>query len=65
MKAEEVRGYSVGELKDKLAAEKEALNKLKLTSAVSELENPLQLRLKRRDIARLNTELRRKETAEA
>ena len=45
------------ELQEKLAAEKESLVRLKLTHAVSPLENPSQLKAIRKNIARMNTEL--------
>ncbi len=63
MKAAEIRELSLDELKDKLSVAREELGKLKLTHAVAELENPLQLRAKRRTVARLETDLRRRELA--
>lgn len=57
MKAQEIRELSLEDLKDRLAVESEALNNLKLTHAVSELENPMQIRSKRRLVARLKTEI--------
>ncbi|TXC78419.1 50S ribosomal protein L29 [Luteibaculum oceani] len=63
MKAAEIRELSLDELKDKISVAQEELNKLELTHAVAELENPIQLRAKRRDIARLKTDLRRRELA--
>lgn len=63
MKAAEIRELSIDELKDKITVANEELTKLKLTHAVAELENPLQLRAKRRLVARLLTDLRRRELA--
>jgi len=64
MKAQEVRELSLEDLKDRLATETEALNNLKLTHAVSELENPMQIPAKRRVVARLHTELTARQNAE-
>lgn len=61
MKAAEIRQLSTEELRTKLSSEKEALAKVKLTHVVSELENPMQIRTKRRFIAQLSTELTSRE----
>lgn len=63
MKAAEIRELSLDELKDKISVAQDELANLKLTHAVAELENPLQLRAKRRVVARLKTDLRRRELA--
>ncbi len=52
------------EIKDKISDETDALKKLKMHHAVSPLENPLQLRYRRKDIARLKTELTKREISE-
>jgi len=65
MKAAELRGLSDTELNDKLVSEKQLLNKLRLTHTVSELENPVQMRYKRRLVARIITELKRRELVKA
>jgi large subunit ribosomal protein L29 len=57
MKIAEIRELTTQELQEKLAAEKESLVRLKLTHAVSPLENPSQLKAIRKNIARMNTEL--------
>ena len=57
MKSSEVKGLSVEELKKTLAEEKDGLFKLKFAHAISPLENPMQIKEKRRLIARLETEL--------
>ncbi len=61
MKNSDIRTLSVAELKEKIAAEKEALRKLHFAHKVSSIENPMRIRETRRLIARLNTELRAKE----
>ena len=52
---------SVAELKDKLGETKKSYSDLKLAHAISPLENPIQLRSIRRTIARIATELTKRE----
>lgn len=61
MKNTEIRELSTTELQDKLVALQAELVKLRMNHAVSPLENPLTLRHQRKDIARLLTELRKRE----
>lgn len=61
MKQSEIIELTLDELKDKLLIESEAFDKMRMTHAISTLENPIQLRLKKKSIARLNTELRKRE----
>jgi len=49
---------STEELAEQLKANKTELSQLKMNHKISGLENPLVLRNKRRDVARLATELR-------
>lgn len=63
MKNSEIRALSVDELKQKLASEKEAYNKMKFAHAISPIENPMKVRETKKLIARLKTELRAKELA--
>ena len=49
------------EIKDLLLEERERLEKMKMSHAVSPLENPHQIRYVKRKIARILTELRRRE----
>ena len=58
MKASEIKELTTQELQEKLVEEKGNLAKLRLTHTVSQLENPLKLRDTRKDIARIETELR-------
>ncbi len=60
MKASELKGLSVQELNEKLAVEQENLSKLKLTKQISDLENPAQIKTKRRFIATIKTELNKR-----
>ena len=57
MKQKEITILTDDELKDKLGAFQKNLHDMKLTHAVSPLENPLQIRNIRRTISRLKTEL--------
>jgi len=57
MEANEIKGLSTDELKKAIAEQKEQLRKLKFAHAVSEVENPMKIRVTRKTIARLNTEL--------
>ena len=61
MKYEEIKALSLEELKDRMATEKENLQKLKFAHAISPIENPMKIRETRRVVARLATELRAKE----
>lgn len=60
MKNSEIKALNVAELKDKISAETEALRKLKFAHKVSSIENPMRIQSTRKEIARLNTELRYK-----
>jgi large subunit ribosomal protein L29 len=61
MKIAEVRELSDKELKERLDAERTALNQMVLNHSVSPLDNPTKIKEKRRDIARFLTELRQRE----
>ena len=64
MKQKEVNTMTLDELQDKLAQLQKSYKEAKFTHALSNLENPLQLRSHRRVIARLQTELNRRKTQE-
>lgn len=49
------------ELQDKLKEERTSLTKLRFSHTVSPIENPMQLRTKRKEVARILTELRKRE----
>jgi large subunit ribosomal protein L29 len=57
MKNSEIKGLSQEELVAKIAEEKENLIKLKFAHTISAIENPNRIKVVRKDIARLNTEL--------
>ncbi len=57
MKSAELKNLSTEELNNKLVESKAKLNELSLTNAVSPLENPMEIRFVRRNVARIMTEL--------
>lgn len=63
MKNSEIKALGADEIKQKLASEQEALNKLKFAHAISPIENPMKIRESKKTIARLQTELKAKELA--
>ena len=64
MKAQVLTDMPENELNDLLVTEKDRLVKMKMSHAVSPLENPLQIRFTRKTIARVMTELsKRKNTS--
>jgi len=62
MKQQEISKLSVEELNTRLVNSSETLIKMKIGHTVTPLENPIQIRDVRRTIARLNTELKKRET---
>ena len=61
MKTAEIKELTTAEIQERLASEKEQLTRLKLNHSISPLDNPLQIKVARRNIARLATELRARE----
>ena len=61
MKQSEITQLSEAELQEKLGETKKSYADLKLAHAISPLENPIQLRNVRRDVAKLATELTKRE----
>ena len=61
MKQTEINKLSKEDLQDKLIESQKQLEELKMTHAISPLENPIQLRNVRRTVARLATELTNRE----
>ena len=60
-----IRELSTPELLERLEEERKQLTRLKLNHAVSPLENPNKIKFYRRTVARLETELRRRDLEEA
>ena len=61
MKTAEIKELTTAELQERLLTEKEQLTRLKLNHSISPLENPLQIKVARKTIARIATELRARE----
>lgn len=61
MKSNVIKELSTAELQERLAVEKMQLNKIKINHAVTPLENPNKIKEARREIARVMTELRKRE----
>jgi large subunit ribosomal protein L29 len=59
----ELKDLTDQELRDKLQEERGNLTKLRFNHAVSPVESPALLRTKRKDVARILTELRKRELA--
>jgi large subunit ribosomal protein L29 len=57
MKQSEIKNLSKEDIKDKLAEYQKQLSELKMTHTISPIENPLQIQIARRIIARLKTAL--------
>ena len=57
MKQSEIKQLSIAELQEKLSESKKSYTDLKMAHAISPLENPIQLRVARRTVARVATEL--------
>ncbi|HHZ80195.1 MAG TPA: 50S ribosomal protein L29 [Candidatus Marinimicrobia bacterium] len=55
MKREELKELSVDELKSRLIDVQQGLEELKFQKALQQLENPLQLRYLRKEIAQIKT----------
>ena len=61
MKHQVITDLSPADMVERLKEEQERLTKMKLSHAISPLENPQTIKEQRRTIARLKTELRRRE----
>jgi large subunit ribosomal protein L29 len=61
MKQSEIKQLSTAELQEKLSETKKSYIDLKMAHAISPLENPIQLRVARRAVARVATELTNRE----
>ena len=63
MKANEIRKMSAAELEAKLVELKKDLFMLRMQHATNQLDNPMRLAAVKKDIARIKTIIREKETA--
>lgn len=60
---EDIAQMSVADLKQKIHDDRERFRSMRFNHAVSPLENPMMLRTLRREIARLETEVRKRAMA--
>ncbi len=61
MKQSEIKNLSVAELQERLSLTKKTYNDLKMAHSLSPIENPLQIRGVRKTVARLSTEITKRE----
>jgi large subunit ribosomal protein L29 len=61
MKHSEIKEASTAELQERLVDSKKAFSELKMAHAITPLENPVQLRTQRRAVARIATELNKRD----
>jgi len=64
MKTSEIKELTDKEILERLQTEKDSLLRMKMNHAISPLDNPLQIKAVRRNIARLKTILRQREINE-
>ena len=60
MKTREIKELNNKEIQERMDAEQEHMVRLKLNHAISPLDNPSQIKVVRRTLARLATELRQR-----
>ena len=61
MKQSEIKELSTADLQDKLGALKKNYTDLKMAHAISPLDNPMEIKSLRRTVARIATELTKRE----
>lgn len=61
MKSAEIKQLTTQEIIERIEEDKQLLVKNKINHAISPLDNPMQIKQLRREIARLMTELRHRE----
>ena len=64
MKTSEIKELSTKDLLERIASERELLARLRLNHAVSPLDNPMKIKASRRDVARLQTEIVKRQMSE-
>jgi large subunit ribosomal protein L29 len=64
MKNSEIKEFTTKEIAERIDIESDRLTRMKLNHAISPLENPIVLVGIRKDIARLKTEMRKRQLAE-
>lgn len=63
MATTEIKGLTDQELMERIAAEKAEMSKMTLNHAISPVENPAKIRIARRNIARMLTEVNNRKNA--
>ncbi len=61
MKNSEIKELTTAEIIEKISLTKEEYIRMYLNHSVNPLENPMKIRFTRKNIARLNTELRKRQ----
>ncbi|HEY6161924.1 MAG TPA: 50S ribosomal protein L29 [Bacteroidia bacterium] len=64
MKRQDLSQLGTNDLREKIKEESAALAKMRFNHSISPVENPLKMRTNRKEIARMKTELRKRELAE-
>ena len=65
MKYAEIKDLPTEEIKEKLSLERDNLTKMKINHTISPIENPKAMTASRKNVARMMTELRKRQIAEA
>ncbi|PKP18920.1 MAG: 50S ribosomal protein L29 [Bacteroidetes bacterium HGW-Bacteroidetes-21] len=61
MKQAEIKQLTTKELRERIIDEKELLTKMKINHTISPLDNPMKIQAVRKNVARLMTEIRKRE----
>ena len=61
MKSEEVKSLNIKELRERVEAETVTLQQMKINHSISPLDSPAKIKQLRRTVARLKTELHKRE----
>jgi len=65
MKKEDIKDLSTDELRMRLEEEKSLYAKMKMNHAISPIENPMKIRITRRGVAMIQTELTKRKKEES
>lgn len=61
MKTSEIKELSTAEIIEKIGLGNEEMVRMRLNHSVNPLDNPMKIRYARKNVARLNTELRKRQ----
>lgn len=64
MKPAEIRELTIAEIEERIEVERDRLHKMRMAHAVSPLENPMQMRVAKQNIARMLTILTERKKSE-